>query len=177
MQTSPTAAATPEQMAAMQQQLRLEARFKSGVGWFYWIAGMSVVNTIAFLSGSSWTFAVGLGAAQVVDGLAAAIAPSFDETTGNVIRAVAFLIDLALAGLFLGLGVLARRRQRWAIVVGLALYLLDAGILLLFGDWLGLLIHGLGLFGLFSGLRALNELMKLEPAPPASLPTTGLPSA
>src|SRR5574340_77246 len=46
----------------------LMARHLNGANWFYWIAGLSVVNSVIVLFGGAWYFLVGLGATQFVDG-------------------------------------------------------------------------------------------------------------
>lgn len=47
--------------------LELENALKSGANWFYWIAGLTLVNTIAAMSGSTWRFILGLAITQIVD--------------------------------------------------------------------------------------------------------------
>ena len=47
--TAPQSAARPKDPAAAGQ-------LRSGASWFYWVAGLSLINTIAAFSGSSWTF-------------------------------------------------------------------------------------------------------------------------
>ena len=49
-----------ENKGAIEEKLRLENQFKSGAGWFFIIAGLSIVNSIIILSGGSWSFIVGL---------------------------------------------------------------------------------------------------------------------
>jgi len=43
---------------------------QSGARWFYWIAGLSMINSIAAMSNSSWSFLAGLGITQFIPGLA-----------------------------------------------------------------------------------------------------------
>src|SRR5688572_28411552 len=61
------AAASPIGGAITADQQHLEMRLKSGASWFYWIAGLSIINSIAALSGAGWGFIVGLGVTQIVD--------------------------------------------------------------------------------------------------------------
>src|SRR5512138_3090367 len=49
--------------------MALDARIKSGAAWFYWIAGLSLINSVAALSGSKWGFILGLGITQVFDAI------------------------------------------------------------------------------------------------------------
>lgn len=149
-------------LAALQKRLNLERRFRSGVDWFFWIAGLSLINTIVFVLGGSMTFVVGLGLTQVVDAIGYVITQETSGTTTTVIRAVAFVISLGISGIFVLFGVLGRRRKRWAVITGMVLYLLDGLIFLAFADFLPALFHAIALFGLWSGLSALRELIKLD---------------
>src|ERR1044071_6443875 len=42
----------------------LEKQLKGGGSWFYWIAGLSLVNSVLALSGSETRFILGLGITQ-----------------------------------------------------------------------------------------------------------------
>ncbi len=63
-------------LASFAAQPQFEAQLKSGASWFYWIAGLSAVNTISALSGSNWRFMFGLGITQIIDAFAAQAGPS-----------------------------------------------------------------------------------------------------
>ena len=43
------------------KKVKLEKRFRTGANGFYWIAGLSVINSILWLRGSQTTFLMGLG--------------------------------------------------------------------------------------------------------------------
>lgn len=146
---------------------RLEQRAKSGANWFYWIAGLSLVNSVSSLAGSSWGFIAGLGITQVFDALGA--------STGGVFKGVAAVLDILVAFGFIGIGALAHRRAA-GFVVGLSLYALDSLIFLLGPEWIGLAFHVFVLFSVFQGYRAFRELRALGPAP-AAAPATGLGDA
>ncbi|MCK4829211.1 hypothetical protein KA005_76515, partial [bacterium] len=51
------------------ERVKFEKQLKSGANWFFWIAGLSLVNTIVFLFDGSIYFVVGLGITQIVDGI------------------------------------------------------------------------------------------------------------
>ena len=139
----------------------LTRRMKGGAANFYWIAGLSVINTVLSVVGSDTRFVIGLGITQLVDAIAYYGRLEAPEA-GSMLTLIAVLIDLVIIGLFVLFGYFAVRGRRWAFIVGMALYTLDALLMLAFQDWLGLGFHGLFLFGLFGGLRALNELNKLQ---------------
>jgi hypothetical protein len=137
----------------------LRHQLKSGANWFYWIAGISLVNSVISLFDGNWNFAVGLGITQIFDGI---IRFGIEEGSGNWIKAVFFSLDLVVAGMFVLLGVFANRRQSWAFVAGMILYALDGAIMIFAGDILGIIIHALALYFLFRGFQAARQLNQIE---------------
>lgn len=127
-----------------------EAQMKSGASWFYWVAGLSLINSIVALTGSEWGFILGLGVTQIIDAIGQAV-----EGGG---KAIILGLDLLVAGIFVGFGVFAHKRHTWAFIVGMILYALDGLIFLLAQDWLALGFHGFVLFCLFRGVKACREL-------------------
>lgn len=141
------AAAAPD--ASTAEALALQGRIKSGASWFYWIAGLSLINSLTSLTGSGYGFIVGLGITQVIDALAKGLGPAG--------TAVAIVMDLLAAAVLVVFGVFANKRQAWAFIVGMVLYGLDGLIFLLAQDWLGLGFHVFVLFCVFSGYKALQQ--------------------
>lgn len=128
----------------------------SGAGWFWWIAGLSVVNTVMIHSGSDRNFVIGLGFTLMAD----AVFKGY--------KVIAFSIDAVALGTFFGLGYFSRKGHLWAFVTGVVLYALDALIYVAFQDWMSVAFHGLALFYLFRGARALHAALKAaKEAPPA----------
>jgi hypothetical protein len=126
------------------------AQLRSGASWFYWIAGLSLINSIAAFSGSTWRFIIGLGITQIID-----LFGSHLETGGKV---VALALDLCVAGLFILFGFLGHKGYAWAFLVGMVLFALDGLIFLLAQDWLGVGFHALVLWWLFRGFGACRQL-------------------
>ncbi|HZO84930.1 MAG TPA: hypothetical protein VFC26_06940, partial [Verrucomicrobiae bacterium] len=126
------------------------ARVKSGGSWFYWIAALSLINSIAALTGSGWGFIVGLGMTQLVD--------QFASNLDGGGRAVAIVLDLLIAGVFVLFGVFANKGHLWSFIAGMALYALDGVIFVIAGDWLAAGFHVFVLFCLFAGFRAATQL-------------------
>ena len=168
------AAQTPVPMTMEQQtaqaRLVLQSRARNGANWFYWIAGLSIINTIIYTLGGTISFIVGLGATQLVDGFTSALIKEYGSNT--ILQLAAIGIDIGLAGIFIVAGLLSRKYYRWAIIVGMVLYFLDALIFIWVGDWLSLAFHALALWGLWGGLKAMNGLRKLASAQPAAVPIT-----
>ena len=97
-----------QQMIRATERLRLEARLRSGADWFFWIAGLSVVNSVLGFLDVSLNFVAGLGMTQLIDGISFGIASQLDPTVGTIIRVVSFVFNLIIVGLVALLGVLAR---------------------------------------------------------------------
>ena len=135
-------------------KLTLTAQMKGGASWFYWIAGLSLINTIASLSGTHWRFILGLGLTQIVDGVALRLG-------GAGANIAAVVVDVFITGLFLLFGVFAARGQKWAFLIGMILFGLDTGLEFLLKDWLSLAFHGYILYriyGGFSKIQLLNDM-------------------
>ena len=127
-----------------------EAQLKSGASWFYWIAGLSLINSIVAFTGSNWRFMLGLGVTQLFD--------AFGNELGGAGKVVGLTLDLLAAGVLVCFGVFAHKRHLWAFVVGMVLIALDGLIFLLAQDWLGVGFHVFILYCLFRGAKACREL-------------------
>jgi hypothetical protein len=143
--------------AKIEAKLRLESQLKGGASWFYWIAGLSLINSIMFMTGSTFGFIFGLGITQVIDGLGANSA----ETVGNGARVFAFLINCVLAAVYIVFGVFSNKRYSWAFIIGLVFYALDGGLCLLAQDWLSVAFHAFAGFSIFKGMQAGKQLDKI----------------
>jgi len=126
------------------------AQVKSGASWFYWIAGLSLVNSIAAFSGSDWRFILGLGITKEIDALGQSI-----EGPGKII---ALVLDLVAAGVLVLFGVFGSKGHLWAFVVGMVLFALDGVLFLLVQDWIGVAFHAFVLYCFFRGFQACRAL-------------------
>jgi hypothetical protein len=140
---------------------------RSGANWFIWIAGLSLVNSVLFVAGSDWAFFLGLGATQFSDAFGKEI---ITGTTGEV---VALVVDVVIAAIFVGLGLMSRKAALWSFIVGMVLIVLDALLLVWVEDWAAVAFHALALFFIIRGFQAARHLAALRTA--ASLPTGTVP--
>jgi len=122
----------------------LEQRLARSANWFYWIAGLSVVNV--FAAKSSFQFVLGSGAVEA--------APAFGTTA-------AIVIDVCVIGGFAILGFLAARRHTWAFILGMVLYALDGLIFLVAQDYIAAAFHAFVLYVLFLGAQASIALNRM----------------
>jgi hypothetical protein len=123
-------------------------RVEKSANWFFWVAALSLINTAILLSGKQWAFIIGLGFTQLVDAVLG--------TFGPVGMAVALCIDACVFGVFIVMGVFARRLHMWAFIVGLVLYGADGLIFLLVGDIPSIAFHAFVVFNLWTGVKALR---------------------
>jgi len=139
-----------------------DAAVRRGANWFFWITGLSALNTVLQISGSSLHFIMGLGITQLIDQIGA--------ESGGRGTVMTVMLSLAAAGMFVVFGLFANRFMKWAFIVGMALYTLDGGLMAAAGDYLGVAFHGLALYYLYLGMRALNArnaaLAAASPAKP-----------
>jgi hypothetical protein len=154
----------PEKVNQVEERLKLENRFKNGADWFFWIAGLSLVNSIILLVGGSWSFLVGLGLMQVIDGIALGIVDQGGSEGAIIIKSIAFVADILIAGIFVAFGVLARKKYKWSFIAGMTLYALDGLIFLMVQDFLSIGFHLFALFGLYGGFQAHKKLSEMETA-------------
>jgi hypothetical protein len=145
---------SPATTALVEQKLRAEQIVKNGAGWFLAIAGLSILNSVLTMSGTSFHFIFGLGVTQVVDAVGRA-----GGTTGS---ALSLVVNLFIAGVFLLFWNFARKGEKWAFLAGMALYAIDGLILLPFKDFLGVAFHAYALFRIYNGMQGLPVLESLR---------------
>ncbi|MGA2630691.1 MAG: hypothetical protein ABSG54_10810 [Terriglobia bacterium] len=148
----PPVTVTPSQLIEL-QKLATAKRIQVGANWFFWIAGLSLVNSVIALAGGGTRFVLGLGITQVVDAIA---------QQANMGKGVPLVVDLVAAGIFVPFGLQARKRQNWAFLVGMILYALDGLLFVLVKDILGIGFHLFALFFIYKGMKANEQLGALE---------------
>jgi hypothetical protein len=127
-----------------------QAGIKRGASWFDWIAVFSVINSLISLFGGNWHFVLGLGITDVVTYLA-------QRNGGNAGQVIGFVVTLVVAGFFWLMGRFAKQGQRWALILGMFLYTLDGGLLLIGQAWLSAAFHGYALFMLTRTFSAIKQ--------------------
>ncbi len=132
---------------------------QQGGDWFFWVAGFSVVNAVLALAHAPFGFFFSLGVA------------GFAARSGGGLPAylTAVVVGSAVAALS---GLFARRGARWAFLVGMGLYALDALLCLSMREYLETAAHAYALFRIFQGFQAAGQLAALR-AQSASNPYAG----
>lgn len=113
--------------------------------WFWWVAGFSLINSIVHFAQGGINFVIGLGITQVF------------ETLFSDRPAVSIFLDLSLVGFFWLVGTYAQRGVLAAFVIGIIVYLLDAGIYAYANDWIPVAFHAYVLYCLSKGVVTLAK--------------------
>lgn len=143
----------------MNQKQGREKLVRDGAAWFYWIAALSVVNSLIVLFGGTINFIVGLGITQLIDGIAIA----FSENYGTMIfLIVGFLLNVFISCIFALFGILSSKKHSWAFITGMILYAFDGLIFFIGPDYFSIAFHILALFFIFRGFKELNNLKELD---------------
>jgi len=149
---TPPETITPSQLIEL-QKLALAKRIQSGANWFFWIAGLSLVNSVIALAGGGTRFILGLGITQMVDAIA---------QQASLGMSVPLVLDLVATGMFIPFGLQARKRRNWAFLVGMILYALDGLLFVLVKDILGIGFHLFALYFIYKGMKANEQLGAME---------------
>jgi hypothetical protein len=144
--------AAPVSPVAPVNEVLLRAQ-RNGGGWFFWIAALSLINSIVIQTGGNFNFVIGLGVTAIADTVLHPLGP-----IGHVL---AYLFDAVVLGMFVLFGVFARKGKIWAFITGIVLYTLDAAIYAFLPetpDWLPIGFHAFALYGIWGGLQAARKL-------------------
>ena len=141
--------------------LQLHERGTSGANWFFWIAALSLVNSLILLSDGERHFVVGLGVTLVSDSIAVVVARE-NPDIAMIAKSIAFGFALCVAGGVCLFGWLSRRAILPIFALGMILYLLDALIYLLVGDWMSVGFHGFALFCMWGGFAAFQRMKAIR---------------
>jgi hypothetical protein len=118
-----------------------------GANWFFWIAALSIINSLSVTFGGLANMLFGLGATRLVDEM-------FKTGPLAPVEPIALAVSLPIAGLFAVFGYYARKGNDLAFVVGMFLYVVDAMITIAFRDLFAFGFHIVAIFYLFNGLLA-----------------------
>ena len=157
----PAGSSRTDQVSGQIAQLAQQAQ--NGAKNFYWIAGLSVVNSLITAFGGNFYLVMGMAITLVVDYIAVGMVQEVPEMR-MIFTVIAVVISLILSGITALFGFLAVKGKSWAYITGMVFYGIDTLIMLVLQDWVGFAFHLFFLYALFTGLRALNQLKKLEPA-------------
>jgi hypothetical protein len=119
-------------------KIMLEKQIRTGANSFYWIAGV-----------------------QLISGILMGLANWAEPGLSPLIKIATVLLSVAVAVLFVVLGLLARRRYQWSFVIGMTVFALQALVFLWVRDYLSAGIDAVFLFWLWRTLKAIKESARL----------------
>lgn len=142
----------------------LEHGVKSAASWLYFIAGLSLINTIVSALGIGFRFAVGLGVTSMLDSI---MHEASKGGAGKFAAAICLPITIGLLVMYAALGYFAGKGMRWAFITAVVLYSLDTLLVvasLFMGDMLiiGLVFHIWALVRIFGGIGAAGQLGQIR---------------
>jgi hypothetical protein len=141
----------------------LQQAGNAGANWFFWIAGLSLVNTAMAHGGGDRHFIIGLAITAVVDAIAQAVGKEHPDSA-TIAMGIAVGFSVCVAAVVVLFGWLSRRRLIWVFAIGMASYLLDGLLYLILGDFLSTAFHGYALYGMYRSFAALRQMAQLEAA-------------
>ena len=156
--SSPATGATPVEAEVSPEEALVAARGK-GASWFFWIVGLSIVNTIIASFGSDSGFPMGLASTLMSDVMAG---EAIKEGSSGIARFIALFFDGIVFAFYAMCGVMAMRGATWAFVLGLVFFTLDTLVMLAVQEWLGVALHVWALVSIWMGMSASNQLKKLR---------------
>ncbi|NJK91469.1 MAG: DUF4339 domain-containing protein [Blastochloris sp.] len=138
----------------------LRGSYLSGAYWFYWIAGLSVVNIILHSVQSNVSLALGLATTDLLYYFGESMAE--DPSLGYV-RGIVLGINVLLIVLTAACGWLASMGHRYLYLFGLILVAFDSLLFIFpFFSFIAIAVHGYALFAMGTGLLALWKIREAE---------------
>ena len=77
----------------------LEQQGRAGASWFYWVGGLSLVNSAIMLFGGGITFVFGLGITSIADDVGADVVRQ-NPQIATVVKGLVFGFDLFVVAIF-----------------------------------------------------------------------------
>lgn len=140
------------------ERIRLTRHHRNGSGWFYWIAGLTLINVIMTIINGNWSFVFGLGVTDLIYYITQELSSDF----GNTALILGLAVNLFLLSIFLLLGRSAKNGRNWSFIVGFILYGLDALLLAYLTDYMGAIFHLYPLYCIFKGLQANRSIAAID---------------
>jgi hypothetical protein len=141
----------------MNKDILLSQR-NNGISWFYWITGLSLINTLVNYSDWSYSFIVGLWYTQLIDSIALG-----SRDSGSLIMATAlFFASLLVSGFFALSGHMTEFDKRWWYLTAMILYFIDIFIYFYLQDFVGIGFHIFALVYIYKWYIAHTELLKMS---------------
>jgi len=136
-------------LAVEMEQAEYAKPIRNGGNWFFWVAALSLINTIAVATGNDWGFALGLQLTYFI-GLTS-------DLWGAHGNSIALVGNLLLVGGFIWFGIAGYSRKYLPYFLGVFIYAGDTILSLLS---LHVLTIGIHVWALYSMVKGLTAFMK-----------------
>lgn len=146
----------------IEQKIKIEAQFKRGANWFYWIAGLSLLNAAIVVFDGNLSFVIGLAITQVIQWFFIGFSTDVSATTKTILDLISFSLIIGTTLIFILFGFFSQRKIRWVYITGMVFYALDGLLYLFFKEFLGFGFHIFALLGLYGGFKAMRTLLAVE---------------
>ena len=134
------------------------AAVRNAANWFWWVAGLSAVNSVATALESQYGMILGLGVTQIFDLLMVGALQEASGTGETIVKAVHLALVAGAVGFFYLMGQKARQLKLWAFVLGMLVYAADALIFVYIQDWIGVGFHAFVLFMIWGGYGIAKQI-------------------
>ncbi len=135
-------------------QPAIPASVRAGARWFFWIVGLTVVDSILTAMGSHLHRFTGLGITALID--------EFANHSGR--GELQIIVDGWVTVGFLYCGYCALEGRKWAFLLGMAAYAVDSAMLAAAGNYLSFAFHAIIFAAIFRGFAALRRVASSEPS-------------
>lgn len=145
-------------------QPAIPASVRAGAQWFFCIVGLTSLDSVLTIMGSHLHFFTGLGITALVEGLA--------KHSGSH-AGLYLIVNSWMAIGFLYCGYCALEGRKWAFILGMAAYAVDATMLAAAGDYLSVALHAIIFAAIFRGFIGLRRVASSEPSNASSAAHAG----
>jgi len=142
-------------------QVPPEKAYKNAANTLYWIAGLSLVNSLVFNLGGGFKFVMGLGITQLVDVLAYLIVQEQPDAK-SIFLVITLVIDTVLCGVIALFGYLTSKNKDWPLIAGVVLYIFDTFLIFSFKDWVGFGFHLFFLWQIWASYKLIRLWKKIQ---------------
>jgi len=154
---------SPGEIATIEEY---QTKVNKSAGWFFFIAGLSIVNTVLVHTEQSLSFVIGLTITQFIDGFGIGIADAVDnEAITPWLPYLFSAISICVSLTFVLFGWFGRKCMRGAYLFGIILYLMDSLLLVLYPTFMSVIFHIIAVIALFQGWRLMGQIKEIQNNP------------
>ena len=117
-----------EQFQLLAAKSKAEKQLRGGASWFYWIAGLSIVNSLIWWLGGGTSFLIGLAVTQFIDGFISALATEIGAARSVIITLIALALGIDATAILVILCFFANKNHKWSFIIGMMLSALDGSV-------------------------------------------------